>query len=72
MLDVKRRTRAEANGVRKGDIVIAINGIEMKDVADVVKITSRQSRRGWQVVLERDGRQLVFERNGSFFRQYRP
>jgi Do/DeqQ family serine protease len=72
VLDVERRTRAEANGVRKGDVVIAINGVEMKDVADVVKITSRQSRRGWQVLLERDGRRLVFERNGTFFRQYRP
>ena len=72
VLEVPGRTRAEANGVRKGDIVIAINGIEMKDVSDVVEITAKESRRGWQVVLERDGRQLVFERNGSFFRQYRP
>ncbi|MGB7335862.1 MAG: Do family serine endopeptidase [Salaquimonas sp.] len=72
VLDVPRRTRAEANGVRKGDIIVAINGIEVKDVADVVSITSKESRRGWQVLLERAGRQLVFERKGSFFRQYRP
>ncbi len=70
VLDVPRRTRAEANGVRKGDMVLAINGIEMKTVKDVVSITARESRRGWQVTLERGGRQLVFERNGSFFRQY--
>lgn len=72
VLDVPRRTRAEANGVKKGDMIIAINGVEMEDVADVVEITSKESRRGWQVVLERSGQQLVFERNGSFFRQFRP
>ncbi len=41
VLDVPGRTRAEANGVRKGDVVIAINGIEMKDVSDVVEITAK-------------------------------
>jgi len=72
VLDVARRTRAQANGVRKGDLVLAINGKEVSTVAEVVEITSKQSRRGWQVVLERGGRKLVFERNGSFFRQFRP
>jgi Do/DeqQ family serine protease len=71
VIDVSPRSPAAANGVQKGDIVLAVNGVETNDVADVVKITSKQSRRGWQVVLEREGRQLVFERNGNFFRQYR-
>jgi len=70
VLDVMPRSRAAANGILKGDIIRAINGIEMNDVSDVLGTIAKQSRRGWQVVLERKGRQLVFERNGSFFRQY--
>ena len=68
---LQRGTRAAANGVRKGDIVVAINGVEVDTVSEVERITARQSRGGWQVVLERAGRQLAFERNGRFFRQYR-
>jgi Do/DeqQ family serine protease len=71
VLSIAPRSRAAANGVMKGDIIKAINGVEMNEVSDVVEITATQSRRGWQVVLEREGRQFVFERNGSFYRQYR-
>lgn len=71
VLNVQRGTRAAANGVRKGDIILTINGVEVDTVREVERITARQSRRGWQVVLERNGRQLAFERNGRFFRQYR-
>lgn len=72
VLDVRPRTRAAANGVRKGDIVLAINGVEINDVSDAVSIMDRGSRRGWQVVLERNGRQIAFERDGRYFRQFRP
>ncbi|MCB1415674.1 MAG: PDZ domain-containing protein, partial [Nitratireductor sp.] len=71
VLSVRRGTRAEANGVRKGDIVLAINGVEVDTVREIERITARESRGGWQVVLERAGRKLAFERNGRFFRQYR-
>ena len=71
VLSVKRGARAEANGVRKGDIVLAINGVEVDTVREIERITARESRGGWQVVLERAGRKLAFERNGRFFRQYR-
>ncbi len=72
VMDVLPRTRAAANGVRKGDIIVAINGIEIADVSDALAIMERGSRGGWQVLLERNGRQLVFERDGRYFRQFRP
>ncbi|MCB1385998.1 MAG: DegQ family serine endoprotease [Nitratireductor sp.] len=70
VLGVEQYSRAAANGVQKGDMVREINGSEVESVDEVVKAVSRQSRRGWQVVLERGGRRIVFERNGQFFRQY--
>ncbi len=71
VMAVPRRSRAAANNVKRGDIVIAINGVEIDEVSDVVSITNRQSRGGWQVVLERAGTQFVFERDGGYYRQYR-
>lgn len=68
--DVDQPSRAAQNGVRPGDIVLAVNGVETSDVSDLVSVISRQSRRGWQVVLRRQGKDFVFERNGAFFRQY--
>ena len=70
VLDVDRRSRAAANAVRPGDVVRAINGNEVKDVSDLEQMTGKDSRRGWQVQLQRGNRLIVFERNGNFFRQY--
>lgn len=70
VLSVDRRSMAGRNGVKKGDIILAINEREVQKVADVVKLTSGRNRGGWQVILLRGNRQIVFERNGNFFRQY--
>ena len=70
ILDITRPSRAAQNGVKKGDIVLAINGHEMQEVSDVMQITSQTSSKGWQVILLRENRKIVFERNGGYFRQY--
>ncbi|MCG6858548.1 MAG: DegQ family serine endoprotease [Salaquimonas sp.] len=67
--DVARNSSAAANGIRPGDILREVNGVEMDRTKDVDKIT-RQRQRAWQFVVERSGRMFVFERNGGFFRQY--
>ena len=67
--DVVRNSPAAANGIRPGDILREVNGVEIERTRDVEKIT-RQRQRAWQFVVERSGRVLVFERDGGFFRQY--
>lgn len=70
VLEIKKPSRAASNGVKKGDLILQINDKEISSVADVVRITSKEARGGWQVVLKRGKRQITFERNGRLFRQY--
>lgn len=70
VISVDQQSRAARNGVRRGDIILAINDVEVNTVADIVRSTSRSSRGGWRVVLLRNNRQIIFERNGNFFRRY--
>lgn len=70
VLEIKKPSRAASNGVKKGDVILQINNKEIKSVADVVRITAKKARGGWQVVLQRGSRNITFERNGSLFRQY--
>lgn len=70
VLEIRKPSRAASNGVKKGDVIDEINGTTIKSVADIVKITSKRARGGWQVRLLRNGRGITFERNGNFFRQY--
>lgn len=70
VLEVKKPSRAASNGVKKGDIILQINDRNISSVAEVVSMTSKQSRGGWKVVLKRGSRKITFERNGRLFRQY--
>lgn len=70
VLTVEKPSNAAQNGIRKGDILLAINGHEIRAVADVIRLTDGPPRGGWQFAVKRQGRQFVFERNGAFFRQY--
>ncbi|MFK7902811.1 MAG: Do family serine endopeptidase [Nitratireductor sp.] len=70
VLEVTPRTRAAANGVRKGDIVLSINDVEVDNVSEVSEIVAKPNRRGWRVALQRANRTIIFERRGGFFRQY--
>ena len=69
MLGVEPRSPAALNGMRRGDIVRQINGVAIGRTKDVLEVTTKRSRI-WQFVVERDGRTVVFERNGGMFRQY--
>ncbi len=68
MMAVAPQSPAALNGMRKGDVVREINGVEITKTAELLEITTTRTR-AWQFVVERGGRTLVFERNGGFFRQ---
>jgi Do/DeqQ family serine protease len=69
LLAVARNSPAAQNGLRPGDILLEVNGGAVADTASLEKAIVRRQR-SWQFVVERAGRELVFERNGSFFRQF--
>lgn len=69
VLDIQRGSPAAANRLRPGDIIREINGQEIIRVADIEPLITEQRRR-WIFVVERQGRELVMDRNGGFFRQY--
>lgn len=69
VLDIQRGSPAAANRLRPGDIIREINGQEIIRVADIEPLIAEQRRR-WIFVVERQGRELVMDRNGGFFRQY--
>lgn len=66
---VARRSYAAANRIRPGDIIREINGQPIERVRDLVDAVSQNGRR-WIMVVERRGREIVFDRNGNIFRQY--
>lgn len=54
VMDVK--TRSAYRVVRRGDVIVQINGDDVEDVTDVQKaLKSYRDGDGWQVVIERDG-----------------
>ncbi|MEO0329344.1 MAG: Do family serine endopeptidase [Pseudomonadota bacterium] len=69
VLQVKRGSFAAANRIRPGDIVREINEEPIARVSDIEPLISKQGRR-WVFVVERQGREVVMDRNGGFFRQY--
>lgn len=69
ILEVQRGSPAASNRLQPGDIIREINGEPVDVVADVSPLVRREGRR-WVFVIERKGREYVFDRNGGFFRQY--
>ena len=69
VLRVRRNSYAAANGMRPGDIIREINDQPTQTVRKVKQAVSKNSRR-WKFIVERRGREYVFDRKGGFFRQY--
>ncbi len=55
--DVAPNSPADAMGLRKGDVILSLNGEEMKDLDRFGKLASSRQR-GWQIVLQR-GNQVI-------------
>jgi len=68
-LKVARGSPAAANRMRPGDVLREINGELIKRVSDIEPLIDRDLRR-WVFVVERNGRELVMDRNGGLFRQF--
>lgn len=69
VLAVAPNSPAALNGIRPGDIVREINGVEVARTSELVEITTKRLR-SWEFVVQRAGRTLVFQRDGGFFRQF--
>ncbi len=68
-LNIVRGSPAATNRMRPGDILRVINGEPISRVSDIEPLLDQELRR-WTFVVERQGRELVMDRNGGFFRQY--
>ena len=55
VLDVKDKTPAARIGVKRGDIVVAVNNEEVKSVAQLVSVLDLAGG-GWRLSVERDGK----------------
>ena len=69
VMRVVRRSPAAQNGLRPHDIIREINGIRIESSGHLREIAYGLSDR-WEITVDRKGRQLVFARQGSFFRQF--
>lgn len=69
VLNVQRGSPAATNRIQPGDILREINGETISRVADIEPLIEKDLRR-WIFVVERQGREIVMDRNGNFFRQY--
>jgi len=57
IVEVAPNSPADAMGLRKGDIILSLNGEDMKDLDAFGKIAASRQR-GWQIVLQR-GNQVI-------------
>lgn len=69
IMSVQRGSPASANRLRAGDIIREINGEAVTRVSDLEPLIAEQGRR-WIIAIERNGREVIMDRNGNFFRQY--
>jgi len=69
VLKVPRASPAAQNGLRPGDIIRELNGKAIADTAQLARLAAKVGRR-FEIVVERQGRELVFARRGGFFRQF--
>ncbi|MCT8328054.1 Do family serine endopeptidase [Albidovulum sediminis] len=54
---------ARATRLQKGDVILAINGIEIRDLSDLETVARAQSRR-WQIEFVRDGQRVALRIRG--------
>ena len=57
VLGVERRSRAGRLGLRDGDVILAVNGVEIEDVATLRAITARPGS-SWRIAVQRGNRIL--------------
>ena len=57
VLAVERRSLAARLGLKPGDIVLSVNGVGVATTRDLARENDRPAR-GWDVLIERDGRRL--------------
>ncbi|HWA20249.1 MAG TPA: Do family serine endopeptidase [Devosia sp.] len=57
VMDVAQGSPADRMGLQKGDIIVSIDGEEIGDVNRFKELVSGRTR-GWQIVLERDGKTI--------------
>lgn len=69
VLRVARGSPAAQNGLRPRDIVRAINNQTISSTKQLSRSATEMGNR-FEMVVERNGREMVFARNGGFFRQF--
>ncbi|MFK5979290.1 MAG: Do family serine endopeptidase [Rhizobiaceae bacterium] len=69
VMRVVRRSPAAQNGMRPLDIIREINGVRIKSSRHLQDVAYELSD-SWEIMVDRKGRQLVFARQGNFFRQF--
>lgn len=57
VVDIERGSQAARTGVRPGDLIVAINGLELNDLADAREALAR-GERSWRFTINRNGRLL--------------
>ena len=57
VLGVERRSRAGRLGLRDGDVILAVNGVEIEDVATLRAVTARPGG-SWRISVQRGSRVL--------------
>ncbi|HEX4296717.1 MAG TPA: DegQ family serine endoprotease [Devosia sp.] len=55
--DVAEGSAAEAMGLQKGDVIVAINGTPINDLGTFKSLVSTEAN-GWQIVLQRNGQTI--------------
>ena len=66
---VRRNSYAASNAMRPGDVIRKINNRDVETVQEARSLVDRSGKR-WVFVVERQGREYIFERNGNRFRRY--
>jgi len=54
VVDVERGSPAQNLGIRSGDVILSLNGMEIRDIETFQSIASQRPN-GWQIVLQRGG-----------------
>jgi len=58
IIDVARGSISQSIGFRPGDVVIAVNNVEIRRTRDLERL-ARESRRTWRVTLMRGGQKMT-------------